>query len=86
MITLDFVTNLGSLFFKLFKLSLISYFIFFAVEISSHHLEESDFVELKKVILGLQNRNSELVSKVEKLNAKILELQSKLHSSKVDHN
>ncbi|KZS03366.1 Uncharacterized protein APZ42_033924 [Daphnia magna] len=38
------------------------------LEISSHHFEESDlqqldFVELKKVIMELQNRNSELVSK-----------------------
>ena len=36
------VPNLGILFFKLFKLSFISYFIFL-VEISSHHFEESDF-------------------------------------------
>lgn len=82
------VPNLGRLFFKLFKLSLISYFIF-AVEISSHHFEESDlqqldFVELKKVIMELQNRNSELVSKVKILNANIGELQSELQSSKVE--
>lgn len=82
------VPNLGRVFFKLFKLSLISYFIF-AVEISSHHFEESnlqqlDFVELKKVIMELQNRNSELVSKVKILNANIGELQSELQSSKVE--
>ncbi|KAK4021766.1 hypothetical protein OUZ56_003675 [Daphnia magna] len=59
------------------------------LEISSHHFEESnlqqlDFVELKKVIMELQNRNSELVSKVKILNANIGELQSELQSSKVE--
>ncbi|KZS13016.1 Uncharacterized protein APZ42_021950 [Daphnia magna] len=55
------------------------------LEISSHHFEESnlqqlDFVELKKVIMELQNRNSELVSKVKILNANIVEKQKDLYS------
>ena len=70
-------------------MNLISYFIFFAVEILSNHFEESDlqqldFVELKKIILELKNRNSELVSTVEILNANIAELKSELQSSKVE--
>jgi hypothetical protein len=82
------VPNLGILFFKLFKLSLISYFIFL-VEISSHHFEESDLqqldvTELQKVVMEIQKRNLELVSKVEILNVNIAELQSELQTSKVE--
>ena len=82
------VPNLGILFFKLFKLSFISYFIFL-VEISSHHFEESDLqqldvAELQKVVMEIQKRNLELVSKVEILNVNIAELQSELQTPKVE--
>jgi hypothetical protein len=59
------------------------------VEISSHHFEESDLqqldvAELQKVVMEIQKRNLELVSKVEILNVNIAELQSELHTSNVE--